>query len=98
MALVLKSPNALALAAGAHTSVAAADTLNTGLREVHYVSVSYASDLIAAATNVTATIANQTSSPGVITLSTWKPTGGADSAPIPATTFGRVIHWIAFGR
>jgi hypothetical protein len=53
-----------------------------------------ASDLVDDPMHVSVTIP---ATGGTFTLKTWKNTGGTDPTPIAATTFGKVVSWIAFG-
>lgn len=83
---------------GQWTTVAASDTVPTGLAEVQFVLVSFDSDPVAGAQFVTATVPSQVSSPGNITIKTWKDTATADTAKIAATTFSKLVNWIAIGK
>lgn len=98
MSFVNKSDHLDAVASGSYTTVAASDSVTTGLREVLYVMAQLGSDPVLAVDRATVAIANQVTSPGVITIKTWKPTGTTDATPVAATTFSKVVHWLAFGR
>lgn len=97
MSLVLKTANILAVAAGQHTTVAASDTVATGLREVHFAIATLSSDPIAANAFASVAVPDQVSSPGNITIKTWKPNGAGDSAPVAASTHSKLVSWVAFG-
>lgn len=92
-------PGKLCFAAGQHTTVAAADTVDTGLSQVLYVIAQLESDPILAAYGVTAEIGDQAGTPaaGSIIINTWKPTATNDVTPLVATTFSRIVNWIAIG-
>ena len=79
---------------GEHTTVTASDTVQTGLTDVLFAFATLESDPIAAADQVTVVPAAS----GQITIKTWKPTATADTAPVAATTFSRVVNWFAIGR
>ena len=98
MPFVITSSDALGVDEGQHTTVAAVDTVQTDLREVYYVLAFLRSAPVAGVSQVTAAVPSQATSPGAITIKTWKPTAGNNSAPTAATTFSVVVDWIAFGR
>jgi hypothetical protein len=83
---------------GQHTTVAASDDLDTGLREVLFVLVSLDSDPVAGAQNVTATVPSQVTSPGKITIKSWKATATGDTAQTAGTTFSKLVNWLAVGK
>lgn len=92
----------LKIAYGQHTSVAAADTVVTGLTTVVKVIAVLDDDPVVGATYCSASIGNQAGAPvaGSVILKTWKATtaGAAGNPdPVAATTFGKKINWIAFG-
>lgn len=94
------SPGAsLKVVYGQHTTVAAADTVVTGLATVVKVIVTLDSDPVTGAQTATATIGDQAGAPaaGSVILKTWKATATADTAVIAATTFGKKLNWIAIG-
>lgn len=80
---------------GTWTTVAASDTVPTGLTDVLYCMASLQSDPVAGCQFVTAA---PSATPGSITIKTWKATATADTAQIAATTFSKLVHWIAIGR
>lgn len=87
------------MAHGMHTTVAASDTLVTGLNLVVCCIVSPNDDPIDAADEVTADIGNQTGTPaaGSVLIKSWMTTGDADSTKKVATTFSKDVAWVAFG-
>jgi len=98
MSLVLKTADEFAFTAGSYTTVAAADTVATGLRKVVAVMATLSSDPVAGCAAATASIPDQVTGPGNITISTWQPTAQANSIPTAATTFSKVVNWVAWGR
>lgn len=98
MSMVVKSGTVAGIAAGTHTTVAASDAVATGLRKVHHCFATLASDPTATASAATAEIPNQITSPGVVNIKTWMPTGTADTAPVAATSFDKIVNWVAFGE
>lgn len=86
------------LASGQFTTVTATDTVVTGLPKLAAVLVSFDSDIGDNPEWVTATIGNQTGAPaaGSFTLKTWQNTTGTDPTPVAATTFAKVVNWVAF--
>lgn len=87
------------IARGVHTTVAAADTVVTGLATVVAVVVSLASDPADDPFMVSATVGDQAGTPaaGSVIIKSWKNTGGTDPTPVAATTFGKLVNWIAIG-
>ena len=87
------------IAAGQHTTVAASDTLVTGLTEVKLAVAVLDSDPGDDPFLVTCSIGDQAGAPaaGSILIKTWKNTGGTDPTPIAATTFSKKVNWIAVG-
>lgn len=87
------------IARGQHTTLDADDTVVTGLTTVVAVVASLDSDPVAGAQFVTASIGDQVSAPvaGSIFIKTWKATAAGDTALIPATTFTKLVNWIAIG-
>lgn len=87
------------VARGQHTTVDADDTVVTGLATVVAVVASLESDPVAGAQFVTAVLGNQTGAPaaGSIQIKSWKATATADTALIAATTFSKLVNWIAIG-
>lgn len=87
------------IARGQQTTVAAADTVVTGLATVVAVVASLDSDPVDDPFMCSATIGDQAGSPaaGSIIIKTWKNTGGTDPTPAAATTFSKKVNWIAVG-
>jgi len=80
-------------------TVAAVDTIVTGLATVVAVIATLDSDPVDDPFMVTASIGDQAGSPaaGSFLLKSWKNTGGTDPTPIAATTFGKKVNYIAYG-
>jgi hypothetical protein len=89
----------LKVALGQQTTVAASDTVVTGLNTVLAVVASFEDDIGDDPEWVTAQIGNQAGAPaaGSIIIKTWKNTGGTDPTPVAATTFTKKVNWIAVG-
>jgi len=87
------------IARGQHTTVAASDTVVTGLATVVAVVASLDSDPVDDPFMVTASIGDQAGTPaaGSVLIKTWKNTGGTDPTPAAATTFSKKVNWIAVG-
>lgn len=87
------------IARGVHTTVAASDTVVTGLATVAAVIATLESDPLVDPISVSASIGNQSGAPaaGSVLIKTWKPTAVDDATPIAATTFGKKVNWIAIG-
>ena len=87
------------IARGVHTTVAASDTVVTGLATVVAVVATLESDPVLDPLLVTASIGNQSGAPaaGSVLIKTWQPTAANDVTPIAATTFGKKVNWIAIG-
>lgn len=83
------------MAAGKHTTVAAVDEVVTGLKVVSHVVVSFETD--PADANILVSALPSATTPGSITIKTWK-TDGADPTPVAATAFSKAVHWMAMGR
>lgn len=92
-------PGATKIARGQHTTIAAVDTVATGLANVVAVIATLDDDPVDGAQLVTASIGNQAGAPaaGSVRIKSWKATGDADATLIAATTFGKKVNWIAFG-
>jgi hypothetical protein len=90
----------LPVAFGQHTTVAASDTVITGLNYVQAVSASLNDAPVAGCQFVTADVGTQAGAPaaGSILVKTWKATATADTALIAATTFSKKVNWVAFGH
>lgn len=88
----------LRMAAGQHTTVAASDTVVTGLASVALVVAQLDDDPVDGAMHVTASIGDQAGAPaaGSILIKGWKSTDG-DATLIAATTFNKKVNWIALG-
>lgn len=87
------------VARGQHTTVAAADTVVTGLTTVVAVIVSLETDPADAAFLASAQIGDQAGTPaaGSIIIKTWKSADGADVTPTAATAFTKKVNWVAIG-
>lgn len=105
-ALVVESGGALWMAGkqfnavgGQQLTVAAVDTVVTGLTTVVSVVASLDSDPIDNPEWVSASIGDQAGSPaaGSILIKTWQNTSGTDPTPVAATTFSKKVNWIAVG-
>lgn len=83
---------------GLHTSVAASDTVVTGLATVTSCVVSFATDPADANLLASCTVGDQAGTPaaGSILVKTWK-SDGTDPTPTAATTFSKAVNWIAYG-
>lgn len=91
--------NVVNFRAGQHSTVAAVDTIITGLKTVAAVIVSMDDDPSDDPEWVSATIGDQAGSPaaGSFNLKSWKNTSGTDPTPVAATTFSKKVNWIAIG-
>jgi predicted RecA/RadA family phage recombinase len=89
----------LRTARGQHTTVAASDTVVTGLTKVVSAVASLDSDPTDNPFLVTASIGDQAGTPasGSILIKTWQNTGGTDPTPAAASTFAKKVNWIAIG-
>lgn len=87
------------IARGRSTTVTAADTIVTGLATVVAVIASLDSDPVDDPFMCSATVGDQAGSPaaGSFILKTWKNTAGTDPTPAAATTFSKIVNWIAIG-
>lgn len=86
------------IARGQYTTVAAADTVVTGLATVVSVVASFETDPADANFLVSAQLGDQAGTPaaGSIIIKTWKH-DGTDPTPAAATAFSKVVNWIAIG-
>lgn len=86
------------IARGQHTTVAAADTVVTGLATVVSVVASYETDPADANILVSAQVGDQAGAPaaGSIIIKTWR-TDGTDPTPLAANAFAKKVNWIAVG-
>jgi len=87
------------IARGVHTTVAASDTVVTGLATVVAVIATLESDPVLDPILVSASIGNQSGAPaaGSVLIKTWQATAVDNATPIAATTFGKKVNWIAVG-
>jgi hypothetical protein len=87
------------MARGQATTVAAVDTIVTGLTTVVSVTATLDSDPVDDPEWVSASIGDQAGTPaaGSFLLKTWKNTSGSDPTPLAATTFSKKVNWIAIG-
>jgi hypothetical protein len=84
----------LKIAVGEHTTVAASDEVDTGLREVLFVTVSPGQDVGDAFASVSAA---KSATAGKVTIKSWK-TDGSDPTPVAASAFSKKVQWMAVGR
>jgi hypothetical protein len=91
---------AINVAYGQHTTVAASDTVVTGLNAVAAVVASYDTDPADANLFVSASIGDQAGTPaaGSILIKTWKTADGTDPTPTAASSFSKKVNWIAVGN
>lgn len=91
--------NGYKVARGVHTTVAASDTVATGLTTVVAVIATLESDPGADPDRVSATIGDQAGAPaaGSVYVKTWKPTSTSVTTPTAATTFTKKVNWVAIG-
>lgn len=92
MAQGINAPG-LTVATGVQTTVAASDSVPTGLSSVVAVFATLNSDPVAGCQFVTAAIG----AAGAISLKTWMATAAGNTALIAATTFGKSVSWVAYG-
>ncbi len=87
------------IARGIHTTVAAVDTVVTGLATVVAIVATLESDPTLDPDLVTASIGNQAGAPaaGSVYIKTWKRVGAGDATPAAATTFVKTVNWVAIG-
>jgi hypothetical protein len=92
-------PSAIRAVSGQHTTVAASDTVVTGLSKVFSVQATLDSDPVLDPGVVSASIGDQAGAPaaGSILIKTWKYTSNANPTPIAATVFAKKVNWVAFG-
>lgn len=98
-ALVVGVAAAYKIARGVHTTVAASDTVVTGLTTVVAVVAVLDDNPGLDPLLVSASIGDQAGAPaaGSIYIKSWKATAAGDVTPIAATTFGKKVNWIAIG-
>lgn len=89
----------LKVVAGQSTTVAASDTVSSGLRKVLYAVASLEDAPVIGCDRAQATVGDQAGTPaaGSFLLKTFKPTAAGDATPIAATTFGKKVNWIVVG-
>lgn len=87
------------MAFGLSTTVAASDTIVTGLSKLLGVVAGLNDAPTDAISWVNADIGDQAGTPaaGSFLLKSWKNTSGSDPTPLAATAFGVKVPWIAFG-
>ena len=96
---LIATASGLKVARGQQTTVTAADTVVTGLNTVLTAVAVEESDPVLTVSQVTCQVGNQAGAPvaGSIVIKTWEPTSNANPTPIAATTFGKLVNWIAIG-
>lgn len=89
----------LKIASGQHKTVAADDTVVTGLTKVLYAVASLEDAPVIGSDRAQAVVGDQAGTPaaGSILIKTFKPTSATDTTPIAATTFSKKVNWIALG-
>lgn len=97
--VLLGAPGGLKFVGGQATTVAASDTIVTGLSLLYGAVATLEDNLVDDPSWVSAMIGDQAGTPaaGSFLLKTWKNTGGTDPTPAAATTFSKKVNWIAFG-
>lgn len=87
------------LARGQHETVAAVDTVVTGLATVVAVLAVLDDDPGLDPLFVTASIGDQAGAPaaGSVYIKSWQATAANDVSPIAATTFAKKVNWVAIG-
>ena len=88
-----------AVAFGQHTTIDADDTIVTGLATVDQVVVQLEADPTLTCDRVTGVIGDQAGAPaaGSIQIKSWMPTDLTLTTPIAATSFAKLVNWIAIG-
>ena len=86
----------MAIAWGTHTTVAHNDEVVTGLDTVDHVMVSLKSEPTFDNTLFVSALPSVTTA-GSVTITGQMATGAADVTPVDATTFGKLVTWVAFG-
>lgn len=89
----------LKIATGQATTVAASDTIVTGLTSLVGAMAVLDDAPVIGCDRAQASIGNQSGAPaaGSLLLKTFKPTATGDATPIAATTFGKKVNWVAWG-
>lgn len=87
------------VARGQTTTVAASDTIVTGLATVVSAVANLEDAPVIGCDRAQAVIGDQAGTPaaGSILVKTFKPTATGDATPIAATTFTKKVNWIAIG-
>lgn len=87
------------LARGQATTVAASDTIVTGLTTVISAVANLEDVPVIGCDRAQAVIGDQAGTPaaGSILIKTFKPTASGDATPVAATTFTKKVNWIAVG-
>ena len=93
------TPTAMQIAYGQWTTVAASDTIVTGLSTVVSVVACMDDNPGDDPEWVSASVGDQAGTPaaGSFLLKSWKNTGGTDPTPAAASTFSKKVNWIAIG-
>lgn len=89
----------IAMVGGQQTTVAASDTIITGLATVAGCVACYDTDPADANCYVSASIGDQAGTPaaGSILIKTWQNTSGNDPTPAAAGSFSKKVNWLAWG-
>lgn len=87
------------IARGQGTTVAASDTVVTGLATVVSVVANLESAPVLTCDRVNGNVGTQAGAPaaGSILITSWMPTSSSVTTPIAATTFSKLYNWIAVG-
>lgn len=90
----------MVVAFGTHTTVAASDTVATGLKRVTHAIAQLQDAPVIGATFVLADIGDQAGTPaaGGILIKSYKPTATNDATPTAGTTFSKRVSWVAIGE
>lgn len=96
--VLLDAAGGLKMVSGQATTVAASDTIVTGLAVLVAALATFDTDPADANTYVSASIGDQAGTPaaGSFLLKTWKQSG-TDPTPIAADAFSKKVNWVAFG-
>ena len=91
--------NSLKIASGQTTTVAASDTIATGLTKVLACVANLDDVPVIGCDRAQAVFGDQAGTPaaGSILIKTFKPTTTTDTTPIAATTFSKKVNWLALG-
>jgi len=86
------------IAYGTHTTVAAEDSVDTGLKSLVFCNANLESDPAAGIDLVSASLADQSAAAtnGQIVIKGWQQ--NADTPMDAATVFGKTVYWIAIGH